>query len=401
MAAVAIAGLFATPANAAPSQPGVTSPQGSQPGVTTTPAPETPSPAPVIEQSDYLPGYTPLYDYDETRTVDDYNAGRQQPSYQSQPTYYYETDPAPVQGPGLADESESPAPAAEPIPAPTVRRKAIVPIDTPEGTILVGANPIPYDPALLDPTFARQFSNTVQAIQADGGNLLVDNGFADAPRADRIAAGIAAGAVTGGAAGLGAGLIPGTAITAGGAAIGAGLGVAATPLLTPAVVAVGPGLFVFVPGAGALAGAGVGGLISAPIVATTTLIGAVTGGLIGGAAAGGEATVIEEPAPAPDSPALAAPPAGPSADQVPAIPAPLTSGSGSDLLAQANTAAENAAPAIELAVSDANTWIEPAKAAVQGFTSTVLEQPSVADAAAAAGPALAQAGSLLAGLLPA
>jgi hypothetical protein len=400
VAAVTIAGLVASPANAAPSQPGVTSPQGSQPGVTTTPAPVTPAPAPVIEQSDYLPGYTPLYDYDETRTVDDYNAGRQQPSYQSQPTYYYES-PAPVQGPSLAQESESPSPSTKPAPTPTVKRKAIVPIDTPEGTILVGANPVPYDPALVDPTFARQFSNTVQAIQADGGNLLVDNGFADAPRADRIAAGTAAGAVTGGLTGLGVGLIPGTLITAGSAAVAAGLGVAATPLLTPAVVAVGPGVFIFVPGAAGLAGAGVGALISAPLVATTTIVGAVTGGLIGGAAAGGEATEIEEPAPAPDAAALAAPSAGPNADQVPPVLAPLAVDSGPDLLAQANTVAANAAPAIEQAGNDANTWIEPARAAVQGFTSTVLEQPSAADAAAAAGPALAQAGDLLAGLLPA
>ncbi|RRQ25342.1 hypothetical protein DK926_23850 [Rhodococcus sp. Eu-32] len=398
---MAIASLVAAPANAAPSQPGVTSPQGSQPGVTTTPAPETPAPAPVIEQSDYLPGYTPLYDYDETRTVDDYNAGRQQPSYPSQPAYYYESDPASVQGPGFAEEGESIAPAQEPAPAPTVKRKAIVPIDTPEGTVLVGANPVPYDPALVDPTFARQFSNTVQAIQADGGNLLVDNGFADAPRADRIAAGTAAGAVTGGVTGLGVGLVPGAAITAGGAALGGVLGVAATPVLTPAIVWAGPIGYVFVPGAAALAGAGIGAAISAPLVAGTTAIGALAGGALGAAAAGGEATVIEEPAPAPDAAPLAAPPAGPNADQVPAIPAPLIVDSGPELLAQANTVAESAAPAAAQAVSDVNKWIEPARGAVQGFTSTVLEQPSVADAVAAAGPALAQAGDLLAGLLPA
>jgi hypothetical protein len=398
VAAVTIAGLVATPATAAPSQPGVTSPQGSQPGVTTTPPPAPAAPA----EDTYLPGYTPLYDYSgETRTVDDYNAGRQQSSYDTVPAIYDST-PAPIQGPAVTADPEiaAPAPAPEPAPVPTIKRTKIVPIDTPENTVLVGANPVPFDPAIVDPKFARQLSNTFQAIQADGGNLLVDNGLADAPRADRIAAGTVGGAVTSGLVGLGAGLVPGIAITAGGTAIGAGLGVAATPILSPAVVAVGPGLFIFVPGLGAAVGAGAGALISAPIVATTTAIGAVTGGLLGGAAAGGEATIIEEPAPAP-VPAIEAPPTGPSADQLPIIPAPLTTEPGPDLLAQANTAVQNAAPLATQAVSDANTWIEPAATAVQGFTTTVLQQPTVADAAAAAGPALDQVGAALAGLLPA
>lgn len=393
-AVVAIAGLTVVPtAHAAPSQPGVTAPQGSQPGVTTTPAPVSPAPEPV--EQDYLPGYTPLYDYSEnTRTVEDYNAGRQQQSYDSEPAYYAGT-PAPFQGPPAADES---APTPKPAPVPTVKRKAIAPIETPEGTILVGANPVPYDPALVDPVFARQLSNTFQAIQADGGNRLVDHGFADAPRADRIAAGTAAGALGGAATGLAFGLVPGTAITLGSAAVATGLGVAATPLLTPAVVAVGPSLFVFVPGAAALVGTGVGALISAPIVATTTAIGAVTGGVLGAAAAGGEATIIEEPVPAPEVPAIEAPPAGPSAEQLPVIPMPLTTDAGPDLLAQANTAIQSAAPAVEQAFNEANTWIEPTRSAVEGFTSTVLEQPAIADAA---GPVLDQVNATLAGLLPA
>lgn len=385
-AAMSVAVAFAGQALADEVQPGLSTTTPRQPGLSTT-SPEPAAPAPAADQ--YVYGYTPLYDYDETRTVDDYNSGRQRPSYDPEPVID-QSNPAPIQGPVITEDA---APAAEPAPVPTIKKPKIVPVETPEGTVLVGANPVAYDPALIDPVLARQLSNTFQAIQADGGNLLVDNGFADAPRADRIAAGTGAGAITGGLTGLGLGLVPGTMITAGGAAIGAGLGVAATPLLTPAVVAVGPGLFVFVPGAAGLAGAGVGGLISAPIVATTTLIGAVTGGLIGGAAAGGEAIVIEEPAP--DAPALHAAVAGPNADHVPGIPAPLTLDSGPDLLAQVSTAVQQGAPATQQAISDANTWIEPATTAARDFTSSVLEQPSFADAAAAAGPAFEQAGAVI------
>lgn len=393
-AAMSVAVAFAGTAFADDVQPGLSTTTPQQPGLSTT----TPTPAPATEP-DYLPGYTPLYDYSgETRTVDDYNAGRQQPSYDTAPAIYDNT-PAPIQGPAITADPEIATPTPEPAPVPTVKRTKIVPIETPENTVLVGANPVPFDPTIVDPRFARQLSNTFQAIQADGGNLLVDNGLADAPRADRIAAGTVGGAVTGGLVGLGAGLVPGAAITAGGTAIGAGLGVAATPLLTPAVVAVGPGLYVFVPGLGAAVGAGAGALISAPIVATTTAIGAVTGGVLGGALAGGEATIVEEPAPAPGEAAIEAAPTGPSADQLPVIPAPLTTEAGPDLLAQANTAVQNAAPVVEQAASAANTWIEPAATAVQGFTTTVLEQPSVADAAAAAGPALAQAGDVISGAL--
>ncbi|WP_167678740.1 hypothetical protein, partial [Rhodococcus sp. B10] len=308
----------------------------------------------------------------------------------------------PTQGPGLDDSETAPAPEPAPAPVPTVQRKAIAPIETPDGTILVGANPVPYDPAIVDPTFARQFSNTAQAIQADGGNWLVEHGFADAPRADRIAAGTVGGAVTGAGAGLVTGLVPGALITGGGAAIGGGLGVAATPILTPAIIWGGPIGYVFVPGAAALAGAGVGAAISAPIVATTTAVGAVVGGILGGAAAGGEATIIEEPAPpAPEVDTLEAPAPGPAADQLPAIPAPLTADT-PDFLAQATTAVQDleaaAAPALEQAAVDVPVWTEPVRTAVDGFTSVVLEQPVIADAA---GPVLDQVNATLAGLIPA
>lgn len=372
-------------AQAAPGQPGVSVAPSQQPGVTQpAPAPAPPAPA----ENKYVPGYTPIYDYSETRTVNDYNAGRQRPSYD--PPYYsepadYESSPAPIQGPGISDGPETVTPA--PAPVPTVKRPTIVPIDVDDDSVLIGATPYRI-PDGVDRVFARQVSNTFQAIQADGGNLLVDNGLATAPRADRIAAGTAAGAVTGGLVGLGVGLVPGAAITAGGAAIGAGLGVAATPALTPAIVWAGPVGYVFVPGAAALAGAGVGAAVSAPIVAATTVVGAAAGALIGGAAAGGEAATIEEPAPAP---AVDVAPAPPATSPVPVIPAPLAAEAGPDLLAQANTAVQNAAPVVEQAVNDANTWIEPAATAAQGFASTVVEQPAVADAIAAAGPVLDQA----------
>ncbi|RRQ26162.1 hypothetical protein DK926_19375 [Rhodococcus sp. Eu-32] len=393
-AAVSVAVAFTGHALADDVQPGLSTTTPQQPGLSTT----TPAPAPATEpEGGYIDGFTPRYDYGgQTRTVEDYNAGRQTPSYQSEPVYY-DSAPAPVQGPGIEAETETTTPAPAPAPAPTVKKTKIVPIQTPENTVLVGADVIPT-PYGVDPVFARQVSNTFSALAADGGNLLVDNGLADAPRADRIAVGTAGGAVTGGLVGLGAGLVPGTAITAGGAAIGAGLGVAATPLLTPAVVAVGPGLFVFVPGAAALAGAGVGAAISAPIVATTTVIGAVTGGLIGGAAAGGEAITVEEPAPA-AAPAIETLPVGPSADQLPIIPASLTTSPSPDLLAQASTAVENAAPVVQQAISDTDAWTAPARTAVEGFTSTVLEQPTVADAAAAAGPALGQVADVVTGAL--
>ncbi len=377
-------------AQAAPGQPGVSVAPGQQPGVT-QPAP---APAPPAPEDSYIAGYTPIYDYSETRTVDDYNAGRQRPSYDT--TYYsepvvYESNPAPIQGPGISDSPETvaPTPAPAPAPVPTVKRPTIVPIEVDDDSVLIGATPYRI-PDGVDRVFARQVSNTFQAIQADGGNLLVDNGLATAPRADRIAAGTAAGAVTGGLVGLGVGLVPGAAITAGGAAIGAGLGVAATPVLTPAIVWAGPVGYVFVPGAAALAGAGVGAAVSAPIVAATTAVGAAAGALIGGAAAGGEAATIEEPAPAP-APAASAAPAAPTTSPVPVTPAPLATAAGPDLLAQANTAVQNAAPVVEKAVSDAGTWVAPAATAAAGFASTVVEQPAVADAVAAAGPALEQA----------
>lgn len=378
MAAVTIAGLTmqAAPAQAAPSQPGVTSPQGSQPGVTNTPEPAqvAPAPAPTQERK-FLPGYQASPQVQETqwRSYDDYRSGNQQSSYQNS---YYEA-PAPQAAPTEAPPALQAAPP--PPPVPTVQRKVIAPIDAPEGYILVGGELVPYDPNLLDPNLVEQFNNTGAAIQADGGNFLVDNGFADAPRADRIAAGTATGVLTGGAIGLAASVLPAAVITGTAAAIGGGLGVAATTG-TGAIVWGGPVGWVFIPGAAALAGAGVGAALSAPIVLGLTGAGAAIGGVLGATVLGGEQQIIEEPAPLPAPESIPAPPAAASTLDVPS---------------DQNTI-------VDQVVSDAQVWTEPAYEAVQGFTSTALEQPAVAETVAAvntaAAPIVEQANAALAGL---
>ena len=72
-AAMSVAVAFAGTAFADDVQPGLSTTTPQQPGLSTT----SPTPAPAAEDA-YLPGYTPLYDYSgETRTVEDYNAGRQ------------------------------------------------------------------------------------------------------------------------------------------------------------------------------------------------------------------------------------------------------------------------------------------------------------------------------------
>ncbi|MDV6263907.1 hypothetical protein [Rhodococcoides yunnanense] len=407
VAAVTIAGLTmqAAPAQAAPSQPGVTSPQGSQPGVTSTPqtAPATPPPAPTQEREFFIP---PSQRVQETqwRSFDDYQSGNQQSSYQNS---YYEPAPAPQAEPAQAPPALQ---AAPPPPVPTVQRKVIAPIDAPEGYVLVGGELVPYDPNLVDRNQVKKFNNTVAALQADGGNWLVDNGFADAPRADRIAAGTATGVITGGAVGLAASVVPAAVITGTAAAIGGGLGVAATTG-TGAVVWGGPVGWVFIPGAAALAGAGVGAALSAPIVLGLTGAGAVIGGVLGATVAGGEQQIIEEPAPAP----AVVPPA---ADSVPTIPPAVTvdlpgpvgqvrdtlaaDPNGRQVLAAADTAVQNAAPIVDKAVADASVWTAPAVEAAQGFTSKALEQPQVAQTVetvqSAAAPQVDQATAALGGL---
>ena len=375
MAAVTIAGLTmqAAPAQAAPSQPGVIAPQESQPGVTG--APKTAPPA-APEERQYLPGYQPSPQVQQTpsRSYDDYLAGNQQSTYY-QNTYY--EAPAPQAAPSEAPPALQATPPPPP-PVPTVQRTVIAPIDAPDGYFLVGGELVPYDPNIVDRNFVEQFNNTTQAIQADGGNWLVGNGFADAPRADRIAAGTATGVITGGAVGLAASMVPAAVITGTAAAIGGGLGVAATTG-TGAIVWGGPVGWVFIPGAAALAGAGVGAALSAPIVLGLTGAGAVLGGVLGATVLGGEQQIIEEPAPLPAPESVPAPPAAPLTIDAPSVQ-----------------------KAVDQAVTDAQVWTEPAYEAVQGFTSTALEQPAVAETVAAvnnaAAPIVDQANAALAGL---
>ncbi|MDV7991560.1 hypothetical protein [Rhodococcus sp. IEGM 1374] len=374
--AVALAWGTAT-AHAAP-QDFVTAPDTAQSGTTDT-TPVSPPPAPTQERQ-FLPGYqaSPQVQQTQWRSYDDYRSGNQQSSYQNT---YYEPAPAPQAAPQAAPTDAPPAVQAappSPPPVPTVQRKVIAPIDAPEGYVLVGGELVPYDPNLLDPNLVEQFNNTGAAIQADGGNWLVDNGFADASRADRIAAGTITGVVAGGAAGLAASAVPAAVITGTAAAIGGGLGVAATTG-TGAIVWGGPVGWVFIPGAAALAGAGVGAALSAPIVLGLTGTGAAIGGVLGATVLGGEQQIIEEPAPLPAPEAVPAPPAPP----VTAAPLALD------------------APSVQ-SVIDAPVWTEPAFEQAAQFTSTVLEQPAVADTVAAVNtavaPVLDQANAALAGL---
>nr|WP_256985382.1 hypothetical protein [Rhodococcus sp. 06-1059B-a] len=224
----------------------------------------------------------------------------------------------------------------------------------------------------------------------------MDNGFADAPRADRIAAGTATGVITGGAVGLAASLLPAAVITGTAAAISGGLGVAATTG-TGAIVWGGPIGWVFIPGAAALAGAGVGAALSAPIVLGLTGLGAVTGAILGGTVLGGEQQIIEEPAPLPAPETVPTPPAAPLTADAPAVQSVI------DTATEQIEGALNLAPAdVDQAVSDAQVWTAPAAEAVQGFTTTVLEQPAVVDTIAAvntaAAPLIDQANNALAGL---
>jgi hypothetical protein len=388
--AVALAWGTAT-AHAAP-QDFVTAPDTAQSGTTDT-TPVAPPPAPTQERQ-FLPGYqaSPQVQQSQWRSYDDYRSGNQQSSYQ---TTYYEPAPAPQAAPTDAPPALQAAPPPPP-PVPTVQRKVIAPIDAPEGYVLVGGELVPYDPNLLDPNLVEQFNNTGAAIQADGGNWLVDNGFADASRADRIAAGTATGVITGGAVGLAASVIPAAVITGTAAAIGGGLGVAATTG-TGAIVWGGPVGWVFIPGAAALAGAGVGAALSAPIVLGLTGAGAAIGGILGATVLGGEQQIIEEPAPLPAPESIPAAPAAPLTVDAPSVQNAI------DTTVGQIEGSLNLAPAdVDQAATAVQGWTEPAYEQVQQFTSTALEQPAVADTVAAVNtavaPVLDQAKAALAGL---
>lgn len=378
-------------AHAAP-QDFVTAPDTAQSGTTDT-TPVTPPPAPTQERQ-FLPGFqpSPRVQQSEWRSYNDYQSGNQQSSYQNT---YYQSTPAPQAASTEAPPALQASPPPPP-PVPTVQRTVIAPVDAPDGYILAGGQLVPYDPNLLDPNLVEQFNNTGAALQADGGNFLVDNGFADAPQADRIAAGTATGIIAGSVTGFAASLLPAAVITGTGAAIGGGLGAAATAA-SGAVVWGGPVGWVFIPGAAALAGAGVGAALSAPIVLGLTGVGAVFGGLLGGTVLGGEQQIIEEPAPLPAPEIVPAPPAAPLTLDVPSVQSVIDTTVGQ---IQSNL---TLAPAdVDQAVTNTQVWPEPAYESIQGFTTTVLEQPAVADTVAAVNtavaPVLDQANAALAGL---
>lgn len=372
----------------------VTAPDTAQSGTTDT-TPVAPPPTSTQERQ-FIPGYqpSPRVQQSQWRSYDDYQSGNQQSSY---PTTYYEQAPTQQAAPTEAPPPLQAAPPPLP-PVPTVQRTVIAPVDAPDGYILAGGQLVPYDPNLLDPGQVEQFNNTAAALQADGGNWLVDNGFADAPQADRIAAGTATGIIAGSVTGFAASLIPAAVITGTAAAIGGGLGVAATTG-TGAIVWGGPVGWVFIPGAAALAGAGVGAALSAPVVLGLTGAGAIIGGILGGTVLGGEQQIIEEPAPLPAPETVPAPPAAPLTLDDPAA----------SVQSVIDTATEQIEGALNLAAADvgqvgddAQVWTEPAYEAVQGFTTTVLQQPAVADTIAAvntaAAPLIDQANTALAGL---
>ncbi|MGB7237799.1 MAG: hypothetical protein WBD41_17715 [Rhodococcus sp. (in: high G+C Gram-positive bacteria)] len=401
VAAATAAGLVLSPvASADPGQGGVTGGNTGQSGVTggaggqggvtggTTPAP-APAPEPEIipaQTQQYLPGYTAsptVQEYGYRSYETDYSTDSYSTSYYD--STYYESAPTTPQI--ISDDPATEVvPAPQPAPIPTVQKKVIRPIKAPENTVLVGGNAY-VRPDFVDPVFADQFNNTTQAIQADGANALMNAGLADAPQADRLAAGTAAGALTGAATGLAVGLVPSAAITAAGTAIGAGLGVAATPVLTPAIIWAGPIGYVFVPGAAALAGAGVGAAISAPIVATTTVIGAGVGALVGATAAGGEDAIIDEPAPLPaPSPEPEPEPEPAPAPQAAPAPAPLA-----DITAAVPDASE-AVSTVQNVIDQATTQ---APAAVETARTAITQDPAGTQIVSAVDSAVAQAAPVL------
>lgn len=390
-AAATAAGLVLAPvASADPGQGGVTGGNTGQSGVTggaggqggvtggTTPAP-APAPEPEIIPADnqqYLPGYTAsptVQEYGYRSYETDYSTDSYNTDYYD--TTYYESAPAAPQI--ISDDpAAETAPVPQPAPIPTVKKKIIRPTKAPENTVLIGGTAYTR-PDFVDPVLADQFNNTSQAFQADGANALMNAGFADAPQADRLAAGTAAGALTGAVTGLAAGLVPGAAITAAGTAIGAGLGVAATPVLTPAIIWGGPAGYIFVPGATALAGAGVGAAISVPIVVTTTVIGAGVGALVGATGAGGEDAIIDEPAPAPALQAAPAP--APLADITAVVPG-------------ASEAVSNAQNTVQNVIDQATTQ---APAAVEIARTAIAQDPAGAQIVRAVDSAVAQAAPVL------
>lgn len=212
-----------------------------QPGVAAQPAPPTTAPR------QYLGGYQPPANIAQApwRTLDDAQAGRTQP--QARP------------------------PASNPAPEPAVPPPAIVPVEAPPNTLLIGTNALPR-PEFIAADLADRINNTVSAVETEVGNLLVANGVSGV-KADRIVAGVAGGVAAGTTAGIVVGVPVGVAAAVGAGAAGVIWGSGIGAVAIPAVGAV-PGAAIGA-AVGAVAGAAVGvaaGAAAAAVVGVPTAI---------------------------------------------------------------------------------------------------------------------------------
>ena len=288
---VACAGV----AQAAPSQPGTGG--GAQPGTGGGSQPGTSVPAP--EQArDYLPGYTPSPNVQNSqwRQYSDWESGNQQAQYES--PQYAQWSPqadygaAPSYQQAYVEEPAQSAPSViepEPVPAPPmVERRAIVPVEAPEGYIFTGAGLLEQPDWMPDEDRDR-ITNTIAAVQADAGNALTDAGVT-APQADRITGGAIGGGL------LGAGIV-GTGLAVPAAALGAVVGTGIGAGIGAAVTAPTGGWGV---GPGAAIGAGTGLIVlGAPAFVLGAGLGGVGGAVAGATVFGGQDVTVQEPAPAP------------------------------------------------------------------------------------------------------
>ncbi|MFV9460288.1 hypothetical protein ACNJ7E_43610 [Rhodococcus sp. NM-2] len=367
--------------------------------------------APQAER-EYLPGYQPSEQVEnaEWRSYEDYQQGYTQPSY-VEPPY---VEPSYV-GPAYYDYEDSAPSFVEPQPEvlpppppPMVQRPGIAPIQAPPNKLLFGA-------ALFDrPWFVperegQQLSNTMSAIQADGGNFVTSLGV-PTKQADRLVAGAVTGAALGG---VGTAIAVGAPMAVLGGAAGAMVG-------TVVGVAVGSTLAsVFIPGVGIVVGPVIGGVnglwiggaagaaaLGIPAAMAGFIVGAVAGGIVGATAFGGEDVVIEEPAltPAPEAPALA-PLWIPSVvdaqavtgqtqqviEQVEAVPG------GTEVVEQVREYTEAApeyAAQTQQTFSESTSAVREAALAQPGGDQLVASvEQARADAAAAAAPVIEQAGA--------
>ncbi|WP_072803104.1 hypothetical protein [Rhodococcoides yunnanense] len=365
----------------------MTAPIGSQPGITSVPEtptpPAAPAPAPTYER-DYLPGYTPPASQENAqwRSYDSYDDG-------AYSTVEPETAPEPSnESTDVVPENDEPLPASP------------GPIQAPDNKIRLGSI-ITDIPGWLPPQTAEEINNTGASLENQGAVFFNDLGI-PTTRADRIAAGSTAGFVVGFtvAAGVTYATVAPLAALGGGVIGGVAGGLAGTPLGTVLVPIPGVGTVSgTVAGSvvGAAAGAAGGAAAALPVAAGVgTVVGAVTA-FLGGVAGSGEG-VGELPPPLPVAPAPDPAQAPPASGDLDAIT--LNVQHGLDQVAALPEVAQ-AVESVQVAVQDAPLWIEPARHAVEQFSTTVLEQPAVEEVQNAVAPAVDQARAALDLVLPA